>query len=184
VSQACNTSCSCHGDRRVSGGPTAKTSINSLPLPLETATGALPAASRTTVERRIATCAPLAPFPFPSPARTPTSPLLRKTDDNSMTRRGCPRNDVTRHSLVATDESLPRDWWCNLWRAWLSLPSLPLSSFCRSRGSALRYVASPRGSLRGPLVSGGCGTARKGVEAQGTSYPQGDTLALQYEQYL
>ena len=96
---------------RLAAGIIVEASMNSLPLPLETTTGALDAAlipSSVGTPHLSASCARQTPFPYPFsyPNNSIPSPQ-EKTDDNAMTPWGCPRDDVTHHSLVGVNRAAP-----------------------------------------------------------------------------
>jgi len=96
---------------RLAAGIIAEASMNSLPLPLETTTGALDAAlipCGVGTPHLSASCARQTPYPYPFPYPNNSIPTPQgKTDDNAMTPWGCPRHDVTHHSLVSGNRAAP-----------------------------------------------------------------------------
>lgn len=96
---------------RLAAGIIAEANMNSLPLPLETTTGALaaaliPSSVGTPHLSESCACQTSFPYPFPYPNNSIPTPY-EKTDDNAMTPWGCPRDDVTHHSLVGVNRAAP-----------------------------------------------------------------------------
>ena len=140
------------------------------------------------------------PSPNPSPTRTTPSPLLKRKQMIMLWHCGAVHAMTSRiiHWLVWIVR-LPCDWWWHLLRAWpgvlwsscfnlFGVPSTHCLHFGRLGTIAephLQWLSARESLSLGALyVSGGSGTPRKGVEEEGSNYPEGETLAPEYEQYL